>query len=171
MNIFSPSTRFGPSGAGVRPPRASALRNLRPAHDLKDSSAFPATFRPGLPVSRVKRFTETACAAVLLLRRCPVQEIAKQSLGRTSPCHPEERSDEGSALRISKVTKADPSLRSEPALSGKTLFERIEQILRFAQDDREESEGMTGTWSEGMTGTWSEGMTGWTLSANLRLGY
>src|SRR6266540_755869 len=91
--------------------------------------------------------------------------------GRTSlpPCRPEvadapkplwrrrERSDEG--LRIcfenSKVARADPSPplslklrrtgRSELALSWRASLEQTEQILRFAQDDREESEGMTGT--------------------------
>src|SRR6266542_1568035 len=51
--------------------------------------------------------------------------------------HPEERSDEGSAPRIPKVTRADPSLRSELALSRKKPLERREQILRFAQDDSE----------------------------------
>src|SRR6266545_3974566 len=91
--------------------------------------------------------------------------------GRTSlpPCRPEvadapkplwrrrERSDEG--LRIcfenSKVARADPSPplslklrrtgRSELALSWRASLEQTEQILRFAQDDREESEGMTDT--------------------------
>ncbi len=53
------------------------------------------------------------------------------------------------------ATEADPSLplslklrrtgRSELALSWRASLEQTEQILRFAQDDREESEGMTGT--------------------------
>jgi hypothetical protein len=40
-------------------------------------------------------------------------------------------------------TRADPSLRAAPALSWRASLEQTKQILRFAQDDREESEGMT----------------------------
>src|SRR6266496_3417277 len=124
----APSPRRGPGPVSSRRKASATTRSCAAPR----SSAGPSRFSfPPCPPPPARKPRPSKPPD--LTRRA--QRLSCHPEERNVSCHPEERSDEGSApvLRAREY----PSLLSEPALSRKAPLKREEQILRFAQDDRD----------------------------------